>query len=116
MNFPPIGGIVTFESDAASLALGVPSPVDFNAPLDRRVCVCGTVVAVQPMTPTGSGKVPTAAVTVRGRTGREVTIDGAACLLKVWPTWAEALAELARCNRSKPRGLPPPSRAPRSQP
>lgn len=106
MSFPAVGSIVTFESDADSLALGVPKPVDFSAPLDRRLCVCGTVVAVKPMAPTGPGKVPTAAVTVRGRTGKEVVIDGAACLLKVWGTWGEAIAETKRCNRSTPAPLP----------
>jgi hypothetical protein len=106
MSFPPLKSIVTFESDAASLAMGVPSPVDFSKPLDRRLCVCGTVVAVRPMEPSGPGKVPSAAVTVEGRTKKRVTIDGAGCLLKVWSTWAEALAEVKRCNGTTPAALP----------
>lgn len=106
MSFPAIGAVVTFESDADSLALGLPKPVDFSAPLDRRLCVCGTVLEVRPMDPVHPGNVPTAAVVVRGRTGKEVTIDGAGCLLKVHATWAEALAEVKRCNGSKPAALP----------
>lgn len=103
--FPPLGAIVSFECDRASLEIGMPSPYDWTHPMDKRVAACGKVVAVAPMQPHGPGKIPTAAVTIEGRTGKRVTIDGAGCRLKVWPGWTEAVAHVQSFNRSTPPGL-----------
>lgn len=96
--FPPIGSICTFTCERGSLELGVPTPYAPGSPKDRRTTACGTVVEVKPMEPYGPGKIPTAAVTVEGRTKKRVTIDGAGCDLKVWASWSEALAEVKRLN------------------
>ena len=108
-KFPPLGAVVTFEADRAALELGAPVPVRYDHPLDRLVCVAGTVVEVKPMEPHGAGKVPTVAVTIECRTKKRVTIDGAGCYLRVWPGWTEALAEVARCNGSTTAHSPAPA-------
>lgn len=104
--FPKVGQLVSFEADRASLELGVPVPAAWDHPADRLCCAVGTVVDVRPMEPHGPGAIPTACVTIEGRSGKRVAIDGAGCRLKVWGTWAEALAEAKRVNGPKAATLP----------
>lgn len=97
-DFPPKGAIVTFVSARGSLELGVPVPVDsvFDP---KAVMAAGTVVNVKPMEPFGPGKIPTAAVTIKGRSGKTVTVDGVACRVEARDTWDEALAACQAFNR-----------------
>lgn len=99
-DFPPVGAWVTFTCGRDSLALGVPTPVDsvFD-PVAQTVA--GKVVSVKPMAPFGPGKIPTAAVTIKGRSGKVVTIDGAAMRLKVWDSEEQALAAINRTNAAR---------------
>lgn len=78
--------IVSFVANPDSVALGLP----LCDTTKKMAMFFGTVVGVAPMQPHGKGKVPTAAVTVRGKTGRKVTIDGAACYLAEHASFAEA--------------------------
>lgn len=94
--FPQLGDICTFAVTNESMALGLPSLEPAGAKL---VTFAGEVVKVSPMVPFGPGKIPTAAVTVKGRTGRTVVIDGAACDLRVWKTWDAALKATKEANR-----------------
>lgn len=97
IHFPPIGGIVTFTCERDSLSLGAPMPID-SVMDPRALTVAGTVIDVKPAPSYGPGAIPSAYVTIEGRTKKRVTIDGAACSLRVWATWAEALAECQRMN------------------
>lgn len=97
-TFPPLGTIVTFQTDKQSLQLGTPVPVRWDHPLDQLITACGKVVEVRPIKPHGPGKVPTAAVTVEGRSKKRLTIDGAGCYLHVWPGWDEAIAACKLAN------------------
>lgn len=78
--------IVSFLANPSSVALGLPV-----CDSKDKVCVfTGTVVGVAPMEPHGPGKVPTAAVKVRGQSGKVVTVDGAGVYLREHATLEEA--------------------------
>lgn len=85
--WPQVGMIVSFVANPDSVALGLP-----ECDRTRKVAMfCGTVVGVKAMVPHGPGKIPTAAVSVRGRrTSRVVTIDGVACFLAEHASFTEA--------------------------
>lgn len=100
--FPPLGAIVSFQASPDSMALLVPA----QEPGKPLRAFCGEVVTVKPMQHYQPGNIPTAAVVCRGRTGRQVTIDGVACDLRVHESWAEALAACEAFNRSTAAALP----------
>lgn len=85
-GWPAIGQIVSFFANPDSMALALPA-CDTTKPLRL---FCGTVTDVGDMQSHGAGKIPTKAVTIRGRKGTSVTIDGAACYLRDHPSFTEA--------------------------
>lgn len=95
--FPRVGAIVTFTCSAASMALRLPQ----QEPGEPLHCYVGKVTKVAPMKPYGPGKIPTAAVTVQGRTGLFVVVDGVAVDLMDWPSWGAAQEAAARFNHSQ---------------
>jgi len=51
----------------------------------------GAVVSITPLPPTERGNLPTAAVLVRGRSGKEATIDFTECRTQVFEHWKAAM-------------------------
>jgi hypothetical protein len=90
-----VGAIVTFDVTAESLALGLPAQ-EAGKRLRRFV---GEVVDNQPMQPFGPGAIPTRAVSIRGKTGKTVTVDGVAVDLKEWSGWTSANAACKDFNQ-----------------
>lgn len=70
----------------------------FHNPADCPCGVCkprsalvGAVVSFRPLPPTERGAIPNAAVTVKGRSGKELVIDFVESRAAVFATWAEAI-------------------------
>lgn len=61
---------------------GVPKP---------RSAIVGVVVSVAPLPPSEPGSVPTAALTIRGRSGKELVVSITDHYCSPFPTWAEAI-------------------------
>lgn len=55
--------------------------------------LCGSVVSTKPLPPTERGQIPNSAVTVRGRSGKLLTIDLVEQYASFYTTWDEAIAD-----------------------
>lgn len=65
MSLPKQGDWISFYADLGS--------VELCCPVNGKARVCGQVIGIKPLTRTD--KIPSAALTVRGRSGRTATID-----------------------------------------
>lgn len=89
MSFPPQpGSWVSFFADPASVALCLP--------VAGAKVFCGQVVETKEAPPLEPGGVPTCAVTVRGRTGKRVTVCFSSTYMRVHASKEEAIAETQR--------------------
>lgn len=97
-----MGRWISFLVEPGSAGMLVPNP--------GRARACGEVIGVKPMANCQPGNVPTAAVTVRGRSGRTMVVDFSACFARVHATQAEAVAATKEpttvplCKLAKPFG------------
>jgi len=87
------GTIVSFQADPASMALLVPTA--------GSVRFCGEVIETKPIVPFGPGKIPNVCCKVRGKTGKEVSIDFVGLFGAVHESWKEAEASVKEANRKK---------------
>jgi hypothetical protein len=80
-----------------------PGSAGMLVPVPGRARVCGEVIAVKPMANCQPGNVPTAAVTVRGRSGKTMVIDFSASFARVH---GDQAAAVLACTPRDP-ALPP---------
>lgn len=70
-----------------------PASVAFLLPVPGAQRICGQVVACKELPPFEPGAIPTCAVTIKGRTGKQMVLDFTACYGKTHESKAEAIAE-----------------------
>jgi hypothetical protein len=67
-----------------------PGMVKYGLPVPGAKRLVGEVVGAMPA-PTGPSGIPSATLTIRGRTGRSLAVDSVECYVQLFTSWKEGL-------------------------
>lgn len=88
---------IQFQDLAFKVAVIQPEGSVKGMVADRTKALVGQVVKVAPTNPYGKYQIPDCLITIKGRSGKQITVSFVESYAEIYPTWSEALKTMPKC-------------------